>query len=319
VNNLFLGGAKVVEAKTGERWETLMQKRIFKPLEMVNSSVDGAGFENSRDKATMHILVGKKPLPIRPGDATFDWPYIYGPAGGLNSSANDMAKWLIAQMNGGAYKNARIFSKETARYMHTPITPVSMGKMSGAYCQGWMEMGLQNTTIIWHNGNALGSKAFIGFSPKLGVGLVILTNLGSQSLPDALAYQFFDMLSGTKNMDWSKELLPDSPQAEEAVATTPILEGFTLASYAGKYDNPVYGEINVAAGTDFLSITLGARQQFTIKAKHISMHLFSGDFVAISPATPEFDFEFVVDKEGRVRSLIMPELNAGQIGTFVRR
>lgn len=312
VNNLFLAGAKVEELHTGKTWETLMRERLLTPLGMKRSSISRQGYEETTDKAVMHLLVDGAVTPMKPGTPIFDWPYIYGPAGGLNTSANDMARWLTAQMNNGKYKTQRIFSEQSAAFMHTPMTPASGNGMIGAYCQGWLRQHLAHTEIIWHNGNVSGGKSFIGFSPSLHIGIVILTNLGNQSLPDALGFQFLDMVSGTKDSDWNSQFLPVEHQSEPVEAPAQLtLPGFPLATYAGAYANPVYGDMTVKQDADALVITLGAQQQFTIRATHVTAHVFSGNWKEISPHDPMYEFIFNTDAAGQITGVTMPDLADG--------
>jgi Beta-lactamase class C and other penicillin binding proteins len=320
VNNLFLAGARVAEIAAKATWETLMDQRIFSPLGMTRSSVDREGYEASPDRATMHVMVKERPVPIRPGSMLFDWPYVYGPAGGLNTCAADMARWLTAQMNHGAYGGSQLFTPATAEHMHTPVTPLILGGLNSAYCQGWMRTELSRTDIIWHNGNTSGGKSFVGFSPALGLGLVVLTNLGDHSLPDALGFQFFDMASGVESPDWSARMLSqeDAANTPEEPDDSPVLPGLPPAAYAGTYASPVYGDLTVRNGKAGLVLTLGpARRTFT--ARHHSMHTFTACWADISPEDPEFPIRFDTDQDGHVTTLTIPFLDDGNIGTFTRR
>jgi hypothetical protein len=46
--------------------------------------------------------------------------------------------------------------------------------------------------LIWHNGGTYGSRSFVGFLPRSGVGLVLLSN-SAHSL-DALGFQLLEKL-----------------------------------------------------------------------------------------------------------------------------
>jgi CubicO group peptidase (beta-lactamase class C family) len=320
VNNLFLEGAKLAELQTGKSWETLMQERILRPLGMYNSSVDCLSYETNGNSATMHLMIDGIPTPTYPGMPTFDWPYVYGPAGGLNTSANDLAKWLMVHMNDGGIQDGSIFSPETAEYMHSPVTPVNMGGMYGSYCQGWMRQSLEKTEIIWHNGNASGGKSFIGYSPKLNVGIVVITNLGGHSLPDALAYQFFDLVSGVKNPDWIRTFLPDDGDADTDIPEEPeSIPSLSLSTYTGTYSNPVYGNITVSLVDKKLSFTLGAQQQFVLEATNKTAHTFQGNWVEVTPQDPSFLFVFDIDRWGNCVGVKMPDLEDGGLGYFERQ
>lgn len=324
VNNLFVAGAKVEEGLTGKPWESLMQERILDPLGMTHSSMDMAGLTKASNGSDLHVLVNGKPQPIKPGSMLLDWPYIYGPAGGLNSSAADMAKWAAAQQGRGKTGHTRIFSEASAEYMHTPKTPVKVGEFHGAYCQAWMQTPLKMTDVFWHNGGTSGICSFAGFSPDLDMAVVVLTNLGGHKLADALGLQFFEMMSGNK-ADWNARFLADRKEAEamqaeaENNADVPNLPGLPLAAYAGNYSSPIYGELTVQARKKSLALRLGATQQVSVEVMHKTMHTFSGEWIAVDPGDPEYHFDFSVDTEGEVTAVTIREFNQDGTVTFTRQ
>lgn len=316
VNNLFVAGAKVAELKAGKSWETLMQERILTPLGMTRSSMDATGLTDIDNGSDLHILVNGTPQPIAHDSLLLDWPYVYGPAGGLNSSVSDMARWIATQLHNGQGVT-RIFSRKSAIYMHTPRTPVKMGNANGAYCQGWLTQPLAKTNVIWHNGGTSGINSFMGFSPDLDMAVVVLTNMGSHKLADALGLQFFDMMSGVE-ADWSGFFLKghdDEPQPD----TPPSLPGLPPAAYAGTYHSPIYGDLTVSAERKGLLIRMGAHAQLNLLVKHQTMHTFAGEWVEIDPADPEYHFDFDVDTQGNVFAVTIREFNEDGTCTYVRK
>src|SRR4029453_11789416 len=64
-----------------------------------------------------------KVKPIAPFDSDNT-----NPAGGINSSAEDMAEWLRVQLSGGTLADgSRLFSEATARQLTTIVTPMPIG------------------------------------------------------------------------------------------------------------------------------------------------------------------------------------------------
>jgi len=325
VNNLFVAGAKVEELQTGKSWETLIHERILNPLGMNRSSVDEAGLTKVENGSDLHELVNGKAQPIKHGSMNLNWPYVYGPAGGLNSSALDMAKWVTAQKNGGVVGKTRIFSQESADYMHMPKTPVKVGEFHGSYAQGWMKTHLKKTTMIWHNGGTSGICSIVAFSPDLDLGLIVLTNLGHHKLADALGLQFFEMMSGNEDADWNEQFMDDEKKAEEEQSKaekakqTPELPGLPLEAYAGKYQSPIYGDLTVYAEKKSLMIRLGSTQQINIKVTHRTMNTFAGDWLAMDPNDPEYHFDFTVNGEGDATAVTIREFNQDGTLTFTRQ
>lgn len=319
VNNLFVAGAKVEELLTGTSWETLIHDRILGPLGMSRSSLDAKGLIEIENGSDLHILVDGTPQPIKHNSMLLNWPYVYGPAGGLNSSAPDMARWAATQLHDGRHGDVRIFSEEAAAYMHMPRTPLKMGEFHGAYTQGWLKTDLRKTDVIWHNGGTSGICSFVGFSPDLDMALVVLTNMGYHKLADALGLQFFEMMSGN-TADWSGRFLKDEAAAEktEADNKAPSLPGLPLKAYAGTYTSPVYGDMTVYEIKGGLMLYMGAKQQINLKVTHQTMHTFTGDWVEMDPASPEYHFDFDVNTEGDVDSITIREFNYDGLAVFNR-
>jgi len=318
VNNLFVAGAKVEELLTGKTWETLMQERILTPLGMKSSSLNKAGLTEVKNGSDLHVLVNGKPQPIEHDSMLLDWPYVYGPAGGLNSSAPDMARWAATQLHAGKHGATRIFSEASADYMHSPKTPMKMGEFHGAYTQGWLKTDLHKTDVIWHNGGTSGICSFVGFSSDLDMAVVILTNLGSHKLADALGLQFFEMMSDNK-ADWSATFLKDEQTEADDKNATPVLPGLPLKAYTGTYHSPVYSDLTVKMDDESLVIGMGPKQQVRVKVTHKTMHTFSGDWVAIDPESPEYHFDFTVGTDGKVETITIREFNYDGLAVFTRR
>jgi CubicO group peptidase (beta-lactamase class C family) len=316
VNNLFVAGAEVEELLTGQRWEDLMRERILGPLRMTRSSLDQTGLTGTENHAALHLLANGKPMVIEPGSPLMAWPYIYGPAGGLNSTASDMARWVSAQLHDGQGA-ARIFSKEAAAAMHAPRTPILPGKLPDAYCMGWLATPLTKTGVTWHNGGTSGICSFVGFSRDLDMAVVVLTNLGGHKLADALGLQFFEMMSGNQTADWNRKFLAKRTDEEEP-GDAPALPGLPLKEYAGEYASPIHGTVSVAVQDDGLVLRLGPDLKFRLPVTHQTMHTFTGEWTVLDPGDPVYHFDFGLQPGGGVTSLTIREFNADGTCTFER-
>lgn len=266
-NSLFLWAAALVENATGKSWENNLQQRIFRPLGMINSSSDLESFQQAEDVAFPHIISNgtAKTLPME--EKFLGTYYIYGPSGGINSNIIDMTKWLRLQMNNGTYDGKQIINESSMVYMHTPktivgTTPITDGYMT-YYGQGWAYQEFEPYPIVWHNGEPIGHKSMIAFMPQANVGIVVLSNAGYTSLPEALAFEFFDMYNGRPDRDWSAQLLARNKEAEalanagmpkHSASPSPALP---LNNYVGNYSNMLFGPIDITAQGSGLVITAG--------------------------------------------------------------
>ena len=88
---LYLVAGEVIEAVSGQSWEDFVASRILAKVGMTGSNVRHSAAAGGGNVAAPHASVDGKVRPIAPFDSDNT-----NPAGGINSSAEDMAKWLTA-------------------------------------------------------------------------------------------------------------------------------------------------------------------------------------------------------------------------------
>jgi len=262
VNNLWVTAAAVVEAKTGKSWEKNLQERILDPLGMTETSASQEALFKSANAATFHLpdKGGAKPIPR--DWVFFNWPYIYGPAGGINSNVLDMAKWIRMQLGEGTFEGKQVIGRESLAFTHEPQTPLPGGK--NAYCQGWVKTDHEPCPLVWHNGATTGSATLVMLAPGLDLGLVILSNMVTPA-PDNLGLAFIDLYTRNKSAPdymgaalerWKKKLEDESVKASRPKGATPALP---YAAYAGTYESPLFGTVRVMERQGKLLLRLGPR------------------------------------------------------------
>jgi CubicO group peptidase (beta-lactamase class C family) len=273
VNNLFLVAAEVVENKTGKSWEDNIKERLFLPLKMSESTTDMKSLVEGKDVATGHNVQNNTVTAV-PKD--LDWPYIYGPAGGINSNVIDISKWLRLQINDGIIDGARLVNEESMNFMHSPktIAAYDAKKELGAYyCMSWLYEDTRPFPYIWHNGGTTGYHSMIAFWPEPKIGVVVLTNESTNSLAEILPKYFADLYFGNPKEDYSKKALESRNKAkDEAKAKAPKKPGtvtppLALDKYTGTYSNDVYENAAVALKDGALSLSIGPRK-FELALKH---------------------------------------------------
>ena len=159
----------IVQAVTGNSYEDYVRSAIFAPLQMSHSAA------SLSDPAAIEIATGYRYWLFWP--VAFDAPYPrrMTPSGFLISSAEDMAHYLIAQLNGGIYGDNRLLSPQGIVTLHTPGARISS---LSSYGMGWMIEGQLGSTKIWHNGDVSNFHSNLLLLPDQDIGIVILTNVG---------------------------------------------------------------------------------------------------------------------------------------------
>jgi CubicO group peptidase (beta-lactamase class C family) len=138
----------IVEAASGESYSDYIQQHIFDPLEMSHSYTSKAVAQQN-GLAMGHRYWFGHPFPaphlsIPPGSL---------PAGELISSAEDMAHYLIANLNGGRYDGAQILSEAGIDELHRPAAEINeMGLSLGDYGMGWISQEIGESRIVSHSG-----------------------------------------------------------------------------------------------------------------------------------------------------------------------
>jgi len=106
----------MVEDLTGELLADYMQKNIFGPLDMHNSYLENTGKPGQRIVTQFAFAPGQAPLAL-PYPAAGS-PYTYA-SGAVNSTADDMAKWLISNVQQGNGSGPKLVKPETYQLLHT--------------------------------------------------------------------------------------------------------------------------------------------------------------------------------------------------------
>ncbi|WP_158883158.1 serine hydrolase domain-containing protein [Rhodanobacter sp. L36] len=194
----------VVQARTGDFFYRLVDKRIFYPLGMTTASYGRAALEASKSWARPHRPSGRGWVPFEPSETY----YRVAPAAGVNASLHDMEKWLIAQMGG----RPDVLPPAMLDIVHAPgvptptelrATPWRSARLTAAhYAMGWRVYEYGGETLIYHAGAVAGYRTMIGFFPKYHVGVVTLWN-STGPVPSGLMPMVFDSLLGLPHVDWA--------------------------------------------------------------------------------------------------------------------
>jgi CubicO group peptidase (beta-lactamase class C family) len=154
----------LVQTVSGQSYENYVKHHIFAPLTMQTSFV-------SQEEARLHGMASGYrwwfgvPVPVI-------LPYNRAslPSGYIISSAEDMAHFLIAQMNGGRYGDVSVLSSDGIALMHTEL-------VKGTYGMGWESVQINGRTLLNHDGGTANFQASMFFDPKFRVGVFLAANV----------------------------------------------------------------------------------------------------------------------------------------------
>jgi CubicO group peptidase (beta-lactamase class C family) len=166
----------IIEEVTGQSYGDYIQEHVFDPLEMTRSYT-ALGPAEAAGLASGHNLFYGVPVPRRQPFFAYDLP-----AGFIISTAEDMARYLIAQNNDGRYHQTSVVSPEAVAAMHTAPHDVHSN-----YAMGWTVAPRREMTVIRHNGAVDTFYADAILLPEQQIGIVLLVNLNGL-LPLAVGY-----------------------------------------------------------------------------------------------------------------------------------
>ena len=287
--NVMYGAAgELVARVSGQSWEQFVERRIFAPLGMTQSYPtfdmmrSGAGGNVSRAhfriRDTIRVI-GEDSVDVLPA------------AGSIWSNAADMGKWMRFLLDSGRVNGARLVSEQNFRELfapHTMVTPSEFYPTAQltrphwmTYGLGWFQQDYRGRFLSFHTGSLDGRTAIVGLLPDTRTGVFVAGNLDHAEFRHALMFKVLDVIAGTNGgaaRDWSAELqtlyrgLRDAgakavaeSEAKRVTGTRPSL---TLASYAGAYLHPVWGDLQVRVEGDALRVRLGPASTTTGLAHH---------------------------------------------------
>lgn len=197
-NNItFIIAEKIIEKVTGKSWEENVRERIFKPLGMDRSTMNGDGFATATNVATPHNYSfenGKiETLPLYGDEQALHWLTVVGPAGSIVSSTNDMAKyaqmhsnkgWLAVPNDNGGVDTVRIMSKAAMEKLHEGVTITSQTDYrTTLYAPCWFVEQNNQYRLYFHTGTTWGMTTLCFYVPELNFSGAILVNSEAGSLP----------------------------------------------------------------------------------------------------------------------------------------
>jgi CubicO group peptidase (beta-lactamase class C family) len=245
-------------------WEEVTEELLYKKLGMTSTSSRFSDYENRPDRASLHYLEADgqfKNRYVREADAE-------SPAGGVNSSARDLAQWLRLQLAGGSYNGQQIVDQAALEETHKPQICKAGEKQtpSGPVCPGNAYYGLgwdidylpSGEVRISHSGAfLLGSATTVYMLPSEQIGILVLTNTTPVGLPEAIALTFLDYFKyGEAKSDYLKAaqqafaelvagvLASSTNYSTEKPPANPSPAG-NLSSYVGTYRNQYYGDLEI--------------------------------------------------------------------------
>lgn len=229
-------------------YPALMAERIFGPIGMPNTTFSINEATANPNHASPHMLGTDLELVVAPVEleAVLD---PVAPAGSAWSNVDDMARFMLTQLNQGAGPDGnQIVSTENLLVTWQPQVAISA---ETSYGLGWIAGTYKGQPINSHGGNTVGFTSDFAFLPEAGIGIVTLTNgQGMNLFTEAVRGRFLE-LAFDQEPEIDEFVTFSLGQAEEAMAELsasigPAPEEAAIAPFLGVYSNPALGEITLS-------------------------------------------------------------------------
>ena len=174
----MIAGA-VLEAVTGQQWETLIRAHLFAPLGMDDTGFGAPGVRNAMDQPRGHLGQGSARVALEPDDARADNPRGLGPAGTVHATMQDLGRYVAMHL-AGEQGRTDLLQAVTIRRLHTPAEGFS-------YASGWAVTNRDwagGRTLV-HSGSNLRWYAVVWMAPERDFAVLVATNQGGETAFEA--------------------------------------------------------------------------------------------------------------------------------------
>ena len=293
-NILYSVAGQLIEAVSGQSWETFVKKNIFGPVGMRDSAVNYE--EQGPDRVAPHARTSQAVRGVGPLSVLTSG-YEGGaaaPAGAIYSSAADMGRWLRVQLAAGDLGNGQqLFSEAAAKEIRTPQTviPIEPAPPAVAAIQpNFQEYGLgffiqdyRGYKVITHSGAILGGLSALVIVPEKNVAFAVMINSEDSGARWSVFYHLLDYYLGVPQIDWPahfKEAFDKiHANALAAIQTKETMHpergpSLPMGSYVGVYRDPWYGTATISKSGNGLRIRFDQTPGMEGALEHVQYDTF---------------------------------------------
>lgn len=283
-NVLYLVAGELIESISGQTWEDFVVGRILEKVGMSQSNVLHSAAGLGPNSATPHAPVDGRVRPIKAFESDNT-----NPAGGINSCAEDMARWMIVQLNEGRLSDgSRLFSAATVRELTTMVTPIPIHapppelapakRNFHGYALGFAVYDYRGKKVVSHTGGLPGYVSMVFMVPEIGLGVCVLTNQESGEAFLSTVLHVVDHYVDAPPFDWlsayrttqDRQRARTAAQERQAAAERNASSRPSLPAvrYAGTYTDKWYGDVDISEKAGKLEIRFGATPSLVGELEH---------------------------------------------------
>jgi CubicO group peptidase (beta-lactamase class C family) len=235
-----------------------LRTRVLQPIGMNNTTTTFDTVTKRKNYATPHGLTleyVQTPIAV----SLNKWATAIAPAGGIWSTAEDMARYAITQLNRGVGPNGnRVVS---AANLETTWTPQVAIDSTVSYGLGWYVSTFEGKRGLQHGGNVYGFTSELSFFPDDGVAVVVLSNADNSLLPGfarARALELlFDLPNTATGPALTQAILPTLSTYTTVSLLSTAVPNAEVSSFIGNYSNADLGGATLSYTNGVFFINFG--------------------------------------------------------------
>ncbi len=240
-------------------YERALQERILDPIDMENTTVSFDAVRARGNYATPHMLTLDNTYEPISMDAEGVLIPV-APAGLHWSTLDDMAKYMITQLNEGvAPDGTRVVSAENLKETWKPQIALSN---EASYGLGWIVTEYKGVPVLSHGGNTIGFTSGFTFLPGRDLGVIVLTNGRATNLfNDGVAGRLLELIyeqpaEVAQNLDFYVERM-DEQTDELTGQLKDEIDAEAVEPYLGRFTNQALGAIELTLADGKLMLDAG--------------------------------------------------------------
>ena len=322
------GAVAAARAAAATTWEDAAEQMLFKPLGMASTSARYRDFIGRGNRASLHVRSDGRwaATQVRDADAQ-------SPAGGVSSSARDMAQWMRLQLADGMLGERRVVEAAALVRTRQPVMPTGTSAANGLpgfYGLGWaIQYGPHG--VVWGHAGAFstGARTIVMLIPSDRLGIVVLTNAFPSGMPDALAELFVAVVGGERPVAaerialWAKlygSIFQPAFEASRALYGSPPASptsALPASAYVGVYANAYAGTASVVEQDGTMRLKLGPDERTDLPLTHHDRDLFT---IVSAPELPDLRsaVAFRIGAGGTAAAVTIEMLDGSGLGTLNR-
>jgi CubicO group peptidase (beta-lactamase class C family) len=287
----------------GDAYAAELRERVLDPIGMTRSTLSFDEVATDDDHATPHGLrLDYEYTPLTLETESFVEPV--APAGGIWSSANEMARYVITELNRGvAPDGARVVSAANLEETWEPQVAVDA---ETSYGLGWLIGEYKGLPLIAHGGNTYGFSSDLAFLPDSDVGIAVLANAqGGNAFTEGVRFRLFELLfdqpdEADRQITYALQQL-DETRTQIVDQLDDPADRDEAAPYLGRYQNPALGEVAIVFEDGVFALDAG---EIRTELRAVKQSFGDALYAMYDPPLAGFTVEFREGDERQIEFVI---------------